>query len=101
MRVGGNWGGGYSKLALNRVRQQAREPLERVHDGRLVLRFLSGWAPEGFFFTIPGMSCFTVDERTIVFSASNRREFCLLVGLWQRRLRVTFDLQRSVETEHL
>lgn len=66
--------------------------------GTLTLYFLGGPTPQGTYLSIPGMPRFTVGEKNVLFSAGNRRDFCPLVGLWQGRLRVTFDPQRGVET---
>jgi hypothetical protein len=66
--------------------------------GTLTLYFLGGPTPQGTYLAIPGMPRFTVGEKNVVFSAGNQRDFCPLVGLWQGRLRVTFDPQRGVET---
>ena len=41
---------------------------------------------------------FIVGEKAVVFCAGNQRDFYPLVGLWQGRMRVTFDAQRGVET---
>src|SRR5262245_14997436 len=69
-----------------------------LEDTTLTLEFLGGHAPDGTVFSIAGVPQFTVGEKTVVFSAGNHRNFCPLVGLWQGRLRVSFDPQRGVET---
>lgn len=66
--------------------------------GALTLYFLGGPTPHGTYLSIPGMPRFAVGEKNVVFSAGNQRDFCPLVGLWQGRLRVTFDPRRGVET---
>jgi len=64
----------------------------------MTLEFLGGHTPDGRMIAIAGVPYFTMGEKTVVFCAGNRRDFCPLVGIWQGLLRVTFDPQRGVET---
>jgi hypothetical protein len=64
----------------------------------MTLEFLGGHTPQGLVLTIPGVPQFTVGEKTVVFEAGNRRDFCPLVGVWQGLLRVKTDPQSGIET---
>jgi hypothetical protein len=64
----------------------------------LTLEFLGGHTPDGRVVAVAGMPRFTVGEKTVVFSAGNRRALCPLVGVWQGLLRVAFDPRRGEET---
>ncbi|MGE0682706.1 MAG: hypothetical protein AB7P69_17615 [Candidatus Binatia bacterium] len=63
----------------------------------MMLEFLGGHTPDGAILSVSDVPQFTVGEKTVVFCAGNHRDFCPLVGLWQGRMRVTFDAQRGVE----
>ena len=67
-------------------------------DDTMTLEFLGGHTPSGLVMVVPGVPKFRVGEKTVVFCAGNRRDFCPLVGVWQGLLRVAFDPQRGVET---
>jgi hypothetical protein len=64
----------------------------------LTLHLLGGRTPDGAILSIEGMPRFSVGEKTVVFGAGNRRDFCPLVGVWQGVLRVTRDPQLGIET---
>jgi len=64
----------------------------------LTLEFLGGHTPDGAIVSVSDTPQFAIGEKTVVFCAGNHRDFYPLVGLWQGRMRVTFDSQRGVET---
>jgi hypothetical protein len=69
-----------------------------VNDATMTLEFLGGHTPEGTLISVSGVPQFTVGEKNVIFCAGNHKDFCPLVGVWQGRLRVRFDLQRREET---
>jgi hypothetical protein len=69
-----------------------------VEGEAMTLEFLGGPTPDGAILSVADAPRFTVGEKTVVFCAGNHRNFYPLVGLWQGRMRVTFDAQRGVET---
>ena len=60
-------------------------------DTELTLYFLGGSTRQGKTVWIDGVPRFTSGERTVLFSAGNRRDFCPLVGIWQGIFRVRHD----------
>lgn len=64
----------------------------------MTLEFLGGHTPDGAILTISDIPQFIIGEKAVVFCAGNRQDFYPLVGLWQGRMRVTFNAQRGVET---
>lgn len=64
----------------------------------MTLEFLGGHTPDGALVSVSDVPQFTMGEKAVVFCAGNRRDFYPLVGLWQGKMRVTFDAQRGVET---
>lgn len=64
----------------------------------MTLEFLGGHTPDGAILSVSDVPRFTMGEKAVIFCAGNHRDFYPLVGLWQGKMRVTFDAQRGVET---
>jgi hypothetical protein len=69
-----------------------------VPETTMTLEFLGGHKPDGTVLSVAGVPRFTIGEKSLVFCTGNHRDFAPLVGVWQGRVRITFDSQRGVET---
>jgi hypothetical protein len=69
-----------------------------IPEATLTLELLGGHKPDGTVLSVIGSPRFTMGEKTLVFCNGNHRDIVPLVGIWQGRVRISFDLQRGVET---